>query len=69
VYHLETGRLHNLHISLSPPEEDEEEWVSGEKRARRPSQIAREKAEDARLSALLEELKIPEMKADEKVAA
>lgn len=62
VYHLETGRLHNLHITVSPPEDDDEEWVAGEKRARRGSQIERERLEDARLSALLSDLKIPEHK-------
>jgi len=66
VYHLETGRLHNLHITVSPPEDDEEDWVAGDsQRARRGSQIERERLEDARLSALLEELKIPEQKESE----
>ena len=62
MYHLESGRLHNLHISVSPPEDDEEEWVAGGQKARRPSHVEREKAEQARLSALLEELNIPEQK-------
>lgn len=67
VYHLETGRLHNLHITISPPEDDDEDWVAGDssQRARRGSQIERERLEDARLSALLEELKIPEQKESE----
>jgi hypothetical protein len=70
VYHLETGRLHNLHISVHPPaldEEDEHEIGVGKPRSRHNSQAEREKHDKEVLSKLLADLRIPEKRSDDDI--
>lgn len=53
------GRLHNLHVSLVPSEDDLVEEADGTRR-RRGSNLTTQEEKDIGVSVLLQDLKIPE---------